>query len=73
MTLQRMVDVRSSPLLEGHTFPFKDILMIRIAEEANLYSVREKTIHSDGFRVLAKGVDGDSFHVSAVYGTQIGL
>ncbi len=72
-TLRRMVDVRSSPLLEGHTFPFKDILMIRIAEEANLYGVCVKTIRSDGFQVLVKGVDGDSFHVSAVYGTRIGL
>ena len=43
-TLRRMVDVRSSPLLESHTFPFKDILMMRIAEEANLYGVRVKTI-----------------------------
>ncbi len=73
MTLRRMVDVRSSPLLEGHTFPFKDIMMISIAEEANLYGVHMKTICSDGFQVLVKGVDGDSFHVSAVYGTRIGL
>ncbi len=32
-----------------------------------------KTICSDGFQVLVKGVDGDSFHVSTVYGTWIGL
>ncbi len=53
-TLWHMVDVRSSPLLEGHTFPFKDTLMIRIAEEANLYGVHFKTICSDGFQVLMK-------------------
>ncbi len=32
-----------------------------------------KTICSDGFQVLVKNVDGDSFHVSTVYGTRIGL
>ena len=47
--------------------------MIRIEEEANLYGVHLKTICSDGFQVLVKGVDGDSFHVKSVYGTWIGL
>ncbi len=28
-----------APLLEGHTFPDKEILLMRIAEEANLYGV----------------------------------
>ena len=72
-TLRRMVDVRKAPLLLGHTFPFKDMLMMRIAEEANLYGVRVKTTRSDSFQLCVKGVDGDSFHVKAVYGTQIGL
>jgi hypothetical protein len=47
--------------------------MMRIAEEANLYGVRVKTICSDGFQLMVKGVDVDSFHVQAVYGTRIGL
>ena len=46
---------------------------MRIAEEANLYGVRVKTIRSDGFQLCMKGVDGDSFHVQAIYGTWIGL
>jgi hypothetical protein len=49
------------------------MLMMRIAEEANLYGVRVKTTRSDSFQLCVKGVDGDSFHVKAVYGTQIGL
>ena len=68
-TLRRMVDVRKAPLLLGHTFPFKDMLMMRIAEEANLYGVRVKTTRSDSFQLCVKGVDGDSFHVKAIYGT----
>ena len=30
-----MLDVEVTPLLKGHTFPTKEILLIRIAEEAN--------------------------------------
>ena len=35
--LQPMVTVSSSPLLEGHTFPNKETLLMRVAEEANLF------------------------------------
>ena len=30
-----MSDVEVTPLLKGHTFPTKEILLIRIAEEVN--------------------------------------
>jgi hypothetical protein len=30
-----MLDVEFTPLLKGHTFPAKEILLIQIAEEAN--------------------------------------
>ncbi len=60
-TLRRMIDVRKAPLLLGHTFPFKDMLMMRIAEEANLFGVRVKTTQSDSFQLCMNGVDGDSF------------
>jgi hypothetical protein len=30
-----MLDVEVTPLLKGHTFPTKEILLIQIAEEAN--------------------------------------
>jgi hypothetical protein len=34
-----MVDVTNTPLLEGHTFPDKATLLVRIAEEGNIYGV----------------------------------
>jgi hypothetical protein len=33
--LRLMLDVEVTPLLKGHTFPTKEILLIRITEEAN--------------------------------------
>jgi hypothetical protein len=32
-----MLDVEVTPLLKGHTFPTKEMLLIQIAEEANYY------------------------------------
>jgi hypothetical protein len=63
-----MVEVTNAPLLEGHTFPDKEIVLMRIVKEANLYGVRIKIIWSDGFQVDAKGVNGDPFHGVAYYG-----
>ncbi len=63
------MEVTNAPLLEGHTFPDKEIVLMRIIEEANLYSVRIKIIRSDGFQVDARGVNGDPFYVVAYYGT----
>ncbi len=37
--LRPMVTVSSSLLLEGHTFPNKETLLMRVAEEANLFGV----------------------------------
>ena len=45
--LQPMVTVSSSPLLEGHTFPDKETLLMRVAEEANLLGVWIKIVHSN--------------------------
>jgi hypothetical protein len=33
--LRLMLDVEVTPLLKGHTFPTKEVLLIQIAEEAN--------------------------------------
>jgi hypothetical protein len=64
-----MVEVTDAPLLEGHTFPDKKIVLMKIVEEANLYGVRIKIIWSDGLQVDARGLNGDPFHVVAFYGT----
>jgi hypothetical protein len=66
--LQTMVTVSSSPLLEGHTLPNKETLLMRIAEEANLFGVWIKIVRSDGLQVDVRGADGDLFHVLGYYG-----
>jgi hypothetical protein len=63
--------VTNAPLLEGHTFPDKDIVLMRIMEEANLYGVRIKIIRGDGFQVDARGVNGNPFHVVTYYGSTV--
>ena len=66
--LQPMVTVSDYPLLEGHTFPNKETLLMRVAEEANLFGVWTKIVHSDGLQVDVRGADGDPFHVLGYYG-----
>ncbi len=56
---QPMVEVTDAPLLEGHTLPDKEIVLMRIKEEANLYGVWIKIIWSDGFQMDTRGVNGD--------------
>ncbi len=68
-TFQQMVEVTNAPFLEGHTFPDKEIVLMRIVEEANLYGVWIKIIRSDGLQVDARGLNGYPFHVVAYYGT----
>ncbi len=63
-----MVTVSSSPLLEGHTFPDKETLLMRVAEEAHLFGVWIKIVRSDGLQVDVRGADGDPFHVVGYYG-----
>jgi hypothetical protein len=66
-----MVEVTDAPLLEGHTFPDKEIVLMRIMEEANLYGVWVKIIWSDGLQLDARGLNGDPFRVVAYYGTTV--
>jgi hypothetical protein len=68
-TFGPMVEMTNAPLLEGHTFPDKEVVLMRIVEEANLYGVWIKIIWSDGLQVDARGLNGDPFHVIAYYGT----
>jgi hypothetical protein len=61
------VTVSGNPLLEGHTFPDKETLLMRVAEEANLFGVWIKIVR-DGLQVDVRGVNGDPFHVVGYYG-----
>jgi hypothetical protein len=67
--LRPMTEVAEFALLEGHTFPDKETVLMRIGEEANLYGVRIKIVRSDSFQVYVRGANGDLFHVLAYYGT----
>ena len=56
-----------NPLRKDHTFPNKEILMLRIAEEANLFGVRIQSRRSDCFQLQVYGAAGDPFHVHGNY------
>jgi hypothetical protein len=45
--LRMMTEVQASPLLVGHTFPDKELLLLRMAEEANLSGCRVSSKRSD--------------------------
>ncbi len=62
-----MTEVRDTPLLSGHTFPSKEVLLIHIAEEANLFGVHTTLLCSDKNQVNVKGI-GETFLVNANYG-----
>ena len=66
-TLREMKDVELNPLCKGDTFPNKEILMLRIVEEANLFAVRIQTRRSDLFQLQVYGAGGDPFHVHGNY------
>ena len=55
-TLREMRDVEINPLRKDHTFPNKEILMLRIAEEANLFGVRIQSRWSDCFQLQVAGL-----------------
>jgi hypothetical protein len=55
-----MTVVENSRLMTGHTFAEKDIMMIRIGEEANLRNIRVKVLKSCK---MTYEVAGDSFYV----------
>ena len=54
--------VEHRQLMQGHTFPNKDILMIRIAEEANYRNIKVKVLKSCSMQYE---VGGDMFYVKA--------
>ncbi len=66
--LRPMVTVSDYPLLEGHTFPDKETLLMRVAEEANLFGVWTKIVCSDGLQVDVRGANGNPFHVVGYFG-----
>jgi len=64
-----MTEVFASRLQVGHTLPTKDILLCRIAEEANLLSVRTTIKRSDKFQMMVMAInqEQDPFLVHSSY------
>ena len=49
--LRLMMDVEVTPLLKGHTFPTKEILLIQIAKEANYCGCQIAIVQSDNYQI----------------------
>ncbi len=62
--VQPMKYMESHHLLKGHTFQLKEMLQIRIAEEANLRLIKVKTIRSNSNNLI---IAGRNFYVCATY------
>jgi hypothetical protein len=70
--LRTMTDVESSPLMLDHTFPTKEVLLLRITEEANLSGCHVSSKRSDDYRVQVLGSSYSSFKIKAVYSSTFG-
>jgi hypothetical protein len=71
-SIRLMSNVADSPMAIDHTYPSKEVALIRIAEEAN-YSGCQVTIgRSDLMRVQAYGRMGSSFEVKVVFSDKFG-
>ena len=67
-----MTDVEMSPIFIGHTFPTKEVLLIRIAEEAIFCGCQIAIQRSDNLKVHAHGMGGLLFSIQATYSTSSG-
>jgi hypothetical protein len=66
--IRLMSQVEDSPMKVGHTYPTKEIVLIRIAEEANLSGCMIKIARSCSQRVIASGArDGHTFCIKVLY------
>jgi hypothetical protein len=67
-----MAEVESSPLMLDHTFPTKEVLLLRITEGANLNSCHVSSKRSDDYRVQVVGSSNSSFKTYAVFSSTFG-
>jgi hypothetical protein len=54
--IRLMLDVEVTPLLKGHTFPTKEMLLIQIAEEANFCGCHIAIVQSDNYQDMSGAV-----------------
>jgi hypothetical protein len=67
-----MSDVEVTPLLKGHTFPTKEILLIQISEEANFCGWQIAIVQSDNYQVYVWGSAGSLFEIKACCSIKLG-
>ena len=66
--LRLQTQVEDTPMMVGHTYPTKEIVLLRIAEEANVSGCMISFVRSDTQRVNATGHrDGHKFCIKVVY------
>ncbi len=65
--LRTMTEVEVTPLKVNDTFPSKEILLIRTAEEANLAGCSTSTKRSDDSRLQIVGVPNSWFCMFAIF------
>ncbi len=70
--LRLMSDVEVTPLLKGHTFLTKDILLIRIAKEANFCGCQIAIVQRDNYQVHIRGCAGFLFQIKAFCSVKLG-
>jgi hypothetical protein len=70
--LHTMTVVESSPLMLDHTFPMKEVLLLRITEEANLSGCHVSSKRIDDYRVQFVRSSDSSFEINAVYSSTYG-
>ncbi len=71
-TLRMMSVVDEFPLQVGHTFPLKELVLMRIAEEANFCGCPVSLVRSDAQRVHALGRSGSTFVVTVAFSNKSG-
>jgi hypothetical protein len=67
--IRTMDKVEAHPLMANHTFSSRDIVYLRVAEEANLRSIVIKINRSDNQQFVASGID---FYVRALFTDGVG-
>ncbi len=61
--LYPMTKVAQFPLMDGHTSPNKEMLLMQIVDEASILGVQVGIKRSDQFQFIVKGLKGNQFDV----------
>jgi hypothetical protein len=67
-----MSDVEVTPLLKGHTFPAKEILLIQIAKEAIFCGCQIAIVRTDNYQVHVQSCVGSLFQIKAFCSIKLG-